>query len=241
MIPLFHLITSLTVFFCSLASIKLYSSYQRSQNIHVGNFLKGFVTIIFFFLALSLPVLFSDPVLIQRIYILSYISIFLAPQFVLKSAFEMFNFPLSRYIFPGTFLIIIITTFLNVIFSLPAQLIVSGAKFYYWGQGTPVWLALSNGILISLFVAGCSFSFFLGRTQSLDKLLRARALLLGWGLAVLTVSAFLYFVVAPQLQESIKLWVSVISAVLTIPGFSLMLAGIYLKVKEDQFEIIGHP
>ncbi len=235
MFPLLHFCTLGSLVLCLFAVFRLYASYHRTKDEAVGNFFALFLSLTIYFLLVSLPAFFSNPVLVGKIYILSYIPLFHAPAFFLRSALNMFHLPGSKYVFPFIWVLIIIITTLNILFSSPAQIRIFSSNIYHWGEGTPLWLGILNGVLVGLLAIACSIFFFVGGAQSKEKLVRTRAFLIGSGIALLVVSAVANYVISLLIQANSKwaMFSSIFASFLTLPALSLMLFGVYYAKSEQ--------
>jgi len=233
-IPLLHLTIFISAIFCLFAARRLYSSFRRTRNINIGNFFKVFLTLTLYFSFVSLPGILADPTWIQISYIFSYIFLFFSPIWFLKATFNMFRFPWGKYIIIIVLVMIIVTIFLNIFFSFPAQIQTFNHKFYHWSEGTPSWLGIFNGILIGILALGSSFLFFFGGLRSKEKLIRFRALLIGGGLDLLVVSALLAYTTAALLKGVMRWSAGMAASLLTLPGLILILVGIYYRGQEKE-------
>ena len=231
MIPLLHLTTLVSAFFCLFAVLRLYSSYKKTKNRDVGDFLKAFVSLGVYFFLVSIPVLpFVGASWVQALYIAANAPIMLSALFLFRAGLRILGFfYLSKIIFFLTILLVGFIVLLGVIFFSPATQRTFGI-FYHWGSDSqPFWLVAFTGFSIMLLAIGCSITFFLGGLKSGEKFIKTRSFLIGGGIAFLIAAAFLNWIIPHYLQGAIR-WVAGLSAsFVALLGLFFMLWGVYYK------------
>lgn len=235
MIPLLHIQNILSTLFCYLVAKRLYSSYQKTHDVNIGDFFKAFSATGIYFLLVSLPAALSSPAQVQIVYILSYIPLILGPIFLLKIAFRTFHIRYGRPLFFLMYSLVVVITVLNTIFFAPAHIRAFKDIFYHWGEGTPLWLETFNGVLVGILLFGCAFLFLIGGRKSEEKLVQGRSRRIGIGIAILFFASLLNYVVAPPLQ-GISIWgwaASIFASWAALIGLILILLGIYYRREGD--------
>jgi len=229
MLPLPHISWSFSALVSFLISQRLYISYKKSKEENLGYFFKTFVLLGFFFSFISLPGLISNqPFLVQVSYILSWISLLPTPFLIYGilanvSGFQRFK----KFLAPTAFLLIGFFLVLNILYFSPAKS-QSFENYWYWSEGTPIWLQIFGGGFVG-FLSLLAGIFFLARGfRSEERLIRIRSLLIGGGFIILflgTLSGYILFLVSPILV--------LFSGFLCLIGIVIMYLGIRYKIEEQ--------
>lgn len=229
MIPLPHLAYAFSAFFAFLISGRLYLSYRRSKDENLGYFLKTFILLTIVFSLASLPGLtLNHPVWAQIAYILSWICVYLAPFLMLQILCNIRGFlRLKRLCLPAAFLLIILSLFLNILYFSPAKIRIF-RNYWYWSEGTPVWLQIFGGAIIGLLTLLVGAFFLVEGMQSREKPLRIRAFLIGAGVIILFLGSLSAYILFPLSSLFV-----ILSGFLTVAGMATIFIGIrYVKIME---------
>lgn len=228
MLPLPHISWCFSAFVSFLIARKLYFSYKESKDENLGYFAKTFVLLSAFFFFISLPGLtLKDPFLVQISYLLSWVFLLPTPFLVYSILANLLGFRrFKKFLFPITFPLIGIFLVLNALYFSPAKLRIFG-NYWYWSEGTPIWLQIFGGGFVGLLTLLAGVFFFINGLQSEEKSVRTRSFLIGGGFTILflgCLSGYILFLVSPILVT--------FSGFLTLVGIVTMYAGIRYEIKK---------
>ena len=233
MIPILSLFTLFTSFFSSIIFWRLYSSYRKNKITNIGYFAATYGSLALFFLVASVPGLFSvDPFWIQASFIFSYIPLFATSFFLMSISLDTLAFKgIKKYFLVVILFSLILTTVLGAFLSgspFPNKI---GSNFYYWKEGTPAWLQALNGIIVSFVTFGAGIFFWFGGLKSKVTIVRTRGFILGSGVILEGVGAFLNYVLAPRIEFAMLPLIAGLSAIL---GLITLFFGIYYRPKDNE-------
>lgn len=239
MVPLLHILTAISSLLACFIVKRLYVAYQKTKSVNIGDFFKAYVFLGFYFFLVSLPMVLSNVILVQIIYVASYIPVILGAAFLFRVAMRILRVPFNpSYVFDGIYILISVITILNLFFFSPAYVAVSDRLFYHWVETTPLSLQLFNGIVLLILATGCAILFFWGGIKSQDKIIRMRAFIIGSGVSLLVLATLANYVLAPlgrSLEWKIAWWLTILAALLAFSGLILILIGInYGEQKNEQ-------
>lgn len=232
MIPILNIGTAITSFLTLLIALRLGLAYRKLGGEDVKYFTRTYLFLSLFFAAESLPALVvQNPEQIQYVYILAYVFLYITVAFLALVSLSLIHVPArGRWVFLIGGAAIIITAFSNFLYSKPAFLEILGETFYYWAEGTPVWLQNVNGIIAALGTFAASLVFFRVVFQTQDPWLRARSLLIGLGQVCFVFASLSYFVLVPHLQSSRGVvFIGMFAVFLSVLGGILVLLGVLRK------------
>lgn len=230
MIPLVNIIDFINTLLCLVASIKFYASWRKTRNKDVLSFAGGFVGLGLYFGFVGVPGIFtSDPYIIQIFYTLSYPAVFLSVIIFFMAMARILHWPQIQKITPIPFFtILFLSTLINTLFFRPAVKY-GNATFFYWDEGTPIWLQNLNGAFIFIVVGlGVAFFFFAAlRVRKAYPALARRSFILGSGVFILLLATISnYFLSTIFLDVTLKVWATVVGAFFSFVALLIILIGL---------------
>ncbi len=236
MIPILNIGTFITSICSLLITLKLNSTRQQTRDVsmkeNIRHFMGTWLFVALFFAIESLPALvINDPQLIQKVYIIAYIALFMAAFNIFVTSLVMTSFyPVKDRFKLIIFLIIVTSTILNLIYSTPPFIITINNTFYHWAEGTPIWLQNINGIVVALLTLMGSLLYFRETIRGKERWIRIRAMFIGTGQICFAFAALSYFVIAPHVFRSSTAGIlGMIAVLLSILGAASLLLGILFK------------
>jgi hypothetical protein len=234
MIPIFHFLNWLSCAFAFFVFKKLYRKYQESKEENLGFFLGVFLTLGVFFGLVAIPgTIINHPWWVQYFYALSWVPLSFAPFFMLWVICNLWKI---FWLKTPTFFLAVILAMAAIVFNalyFESANLVEYGKFFHWGEKTPYLLQIINGTMIMLITLIDSTFFFIEGVKVKEKWLKKRAFLIGGGIGILLVAAFVNYVLSVYLFViGIPIFrgpLTILSSVLGLLGLYLCYRGIKLK------------
>ena len=229
MIPLLPLFNAFGAALCVIAVRRLVISYSENSLEEIKTFLFAYAYVGIYFLLVAMPAVGPNSTIVQVLFTISYIPLFLSAYYLLNVAFMLLHLQklkvALRILVVST---ISLTVGLNILFFAPAHR-EEYAAFWLWSEGTPLWLQNLNGMLVGLFIIGGVLFFFWGGMRAQSKIARIRAFFVSGGLTCFTLGALLNYFLFAYLPFPLSEYAIIGGGVAGLLGVILLLFGVQFR------------